>query len=149
VQTILALVVVGSFAIAGADPYKHLLIWVNTPGIYGILLLQVAAAVSVVVFFHRHANSEGRWRTVVAPVLSALAMVGALVLASLHVDLLSGASTTVNTVLLATIPVVCVLGFAWGAWLRRARPEVYAGIAADSQTGKSARELDVQPEPQQ
>ncbi len=35
IQTILAAVVISICAIAGADPYKQLLIWVNTPGIFG------------------------------------------------------------------------------------------------------------------
>ncbi|MEV0702425.1 APC family permease [Saccharopolyspora sp. NPDC050389] len=130
-QTLLALVIVIGFAAVGADPYQHLLIWVNTPGVFGILLLQVAAAVSVVAFFRRTPNSEGPWRTVVAPVVSALAMIGVLVLAARHMDLMTSASTTVNAALLATIPIVCVVGLCWGAWLRRNRPEVYARIAAD------------------
>jgi amino acid transporter len=149
-QTMLALVIVGGFAIGHADPYKQLLIWVNTPGIYGILLLQVAAAASVVVFFHRNANTEGRWRTVIAPVLSAVAMVVTLVLAAIHVDLLTSASDTVNTVLVWTTPVVCVVGLGWGAWLHRARPEVYAGIAAECHQDPpvGALTVDRQPEPQ-
>ncbi|GAA4836344.1 APC family permease [Saccharopolyspora rosea] len=130
-QTVLALVIVVGFALVGADPYRHLLIWVNTPGVFGILLLQVAAAVSVITFFRRTPNTEGPWRTVIAPLVSALAMTGVLVLAARHVDLMTSASTTVNVVLLATIPLVCVVGLSWGAWLRRNRPEVYAGIAAD------------------
>ncbi|MEV0087165.1 APC family permease [Saccharopolyspora sp. NPDC050642] len=130
-QTLLALVIVVGFAIAGADPYKHLLIWVNTPGVFGILLLQVAAAVSVVAFFRRTPNTEGRWRTVVAPVLSALAMIGVLVLAAWHMDLMTASSPAVSFVLLATVPVVAVIGLCWGAWLRRNRPEVHARIATN------------------
>jgi amino acid transporter len=36
-QTVLAAVVIIICAIAGADPYQQLLIWVNTPGIFGIV----------------------------------------------------------------------------------------------------------------
>jgi len=133
-QTALALVIVAGFALAGADPYRHLLIWVNTPGIFGILLLQVAAAVSVVRFFRRTPNTEGPWRTVVAPVLSAIAMSTALVLAARHIELMTFASTKVNVVLLMTIPVTCVVGVVWARVLRRTRPEVYAGIAAECET---------------
>ena len=135
-QTVLALVVVVGFALADADPYQHLLIWVNTPGVFGILALQVAAAVSVVVFFRGTPNAEGAWRTVVAPVLAAIAMVVALVLAVQNVELITLASASVNLVLMLTIPAVCVVGLIWALVLRRTRPDVYAGIAADC--GKDA-----------
>lgn len=124
------MIVVG-FAVAHADPYAQLLIWVNTPGIFGILLLQVAAAVSVVVFFRRRSSGEGTWRTVVAPVLSAALMVVAVVLASRNISFLTGTTGLVNDVLLSTIPVTCLIGLAWARWLRRSRPEVFRAIAAD------------------
>ena len=103
----------------------------NTPGVFGILALQVAAAVSVVVFFRGTPNAEGAWRTVVAPVLAAIAMVVALVLAVQNVELITLASASVNLVLMLTIPAVCLVGLIWALVLRRTRPDVYAGIAAD------------------
>ncbi|GAB2738866.1 APC family permease [Salinifilum aidingensis] len=130
-QSALALVVVAAFAIAGADPYRQLLIWVNTPGVFGIMLLQAVTAVSVVVFFRRVSNSEGVWRTVLAPVLSAAAMAAALVLATTHVELFTEASGAVNAVLLLVLPVTCAVGVGWGLWLRRNRPASFAGIAED------------------
>src|SRR5580693_3485760 len=45
-QTVLAAIIVGGFAIAHADPYLQLLIWVNTPGVVGLVLLQVMVALS-------------------------------------------------------------------------------------------------------
>ncbi|HEY0890685.1 MAG TPA: APC family permease [Nocardioides sp.] len=130
-QTALAFVVVAGFALAQADPYGQLLIWVNTPGIFGILLLQVAAAVSVVAYFRRRSTAEGPWRTVVAPVAAALAMSAAMVLAARNVELFTAASTTVNSVLLLTIPVTCVVGLAWALWLRAQRRATYDAVAAD------------------
>jgi hypothetical protein len=91
-QTALALAIPAGFAIAHANPYLHLLIWVNTPGVFEILLLQVAAAISVLTSFRRTPYDEGAWRTVIAPVLAA---VGAVVLAAQHAELLNAASPTV------------------------------------------------------
>lgn len=130
-QTAIALAVVAGFAIADADPYFQLLIWVNTPGVFGILLLQVAAALSVVSFFRRTPNPEGPWRTTVAPLLAAFAMAVATALAIKNVQLFTNASTTVNVALLMTLPATCAIGVAWAAWLRRNRPEAYAAIAID------------------
>jgi len=130
-QTLLALVVVVGFAVAGADPYQQLLIWVNTPGIFGILLLQVLAAVSVVVHFRRHRTSEGLWRTVVAPVVAATAMSVAIVLAATNIELLTGATAGVNAVILMTLPATCVLGLVWALWLRTHRREVFDRVGGE------------------
>lgn len=135
VQTALALVIVGGFAVAKADPYTQLLIWVNTPGIFGILLLQVAAAVSVVAYFRKRSTGEGAWRTLVAPVLSAGLMVFAVVLSAKNISFLTGTTGLVNQVLLLTIPVTCLLGLAWATWLRRNRCEVFDAVASSCDTG--------------
>ncbi len=138
-QTALALVIVGGFAVAKADPYTQLLIWVNTPGIFGILLLQVAAAVSVVVYFRRRVTGEGIWRTVVAPVVSAALMIIAIVLSAKNISFLTGTTGLVNQVLLLTIPVTVVLGVAWAVWLRRNRRDVFDGVAASCETDTADR----------
>lgn len=140
VQTILALVIVVGFAVAKADPYTQLLIWVNTPGIFGMLLLQVLAALSVVVYFRRRRNDEGVWRTLVAPLVSAVLMAGAAVLAAQNISFLTGTTGTVNTVLLWTIPVTCVIGLAWALWLRANRREVFDAVASTCEQGE-AREV--------
>lgn len=129
-QTLLAALVVGGFALAQADPYTQLLIWVNTPGIIGILLLQVAAALSVIVFFRRRPTGDGRWSTVVAPAIAAVLMVAAVVLAVRHIDLLTGTTGTVNVALVLTVPVTCIVGLVWATWLRRNRPAVFDAVAA-------------------
>ena len=131
-QTVLAAVVVVAFALAGADPYTQLLIWVNTPGVLGILLLQVAAAVSVPLYFRRTPNNEGLWRTLVAPVVAVAGMLVALYLTLTHLSLLTGASDTVNRILGWSVVVVCLCGVAWAMWLRRRRAEVYDAVAADA-----------------
>ncbi|TGN65779.1 APC family permease [Nocardioides eburneiflavus] len=135
-QTMLALVIVAGFAVAKADPYSQLLIWVNTPGIFGILLLQVAAAISVVVFFRRRGTSEKVWSTVVAPIMSAVLMIVACVLAARNISFLTGTTGLVNQVLLLTIPVTCVIGFAWALWLRRNRRDVFDSVAAACETAQ-------------
>jgi amino acid transporter len=132
VQTAVAAAVVTGFAVAGADPFKQLLIWVNTPGILGILLLQVAVAVSVPLYFRRTANNEGVWRTLIAPLVAAVGMTAALYLTVTHLELLTGASSTVNETLILSVVAVCVAGAAWALWLRRNRPQTYAAVAGDA-----------------
>ncbi|MFE1686756.1 APC family permease [Streptomyces albidoflavus] len=130
-QTAVGAVVVAGFALAGADPYTQLLLWVNTPGMIGLMALQLLAAAAVLCYFRRAGHQEGVWRTVVAPV-AAIALLGAaLALVTANVELFSGAGTGTNIVLVSLVPAVFVLGVALALRLRRTRPEVYARFAAE------------------
>jgi amino acid transporter len=130
-QTALAAAVVTGFAVAGADPFAHLLIWVNTPGVLGILLLQVLAAIAVPAYFLRSSHDESVWRTRVAPLLAAAAMTGALYVTVTNLELITAASDAVNLVLMLSVVAVCAAGVVWALWLHRNSPELYAAIAAD------------------
>ncbi|MFH9657152.1 APC family permease [Streptomyces sp. NPDC017248] len=130
-QTALGAVVVLVFRAAGADPYQQLLLWVNTPGMIGLLLLQLLAAIAVLCYFRRVRHTEGRVRTVLAPALAAVLLTAAIVLVVGHIDLFTSASPTVNTVLAAVAPVVFLLGLPLAWWLRRNRPAVYAAFGTE------------------
>ncbi|PBC63997.1 amino acid transporter [Streptomyces sp. Tue6028] len=130
-QTVLGAVVVLGFWAAGADPYNQLLLWVNTPGMIGLFALQLLAAIAVPCYFRKVSHQEGVLRTVVAPVLATVLLATAIVLVVTHIDLFTGASTTVNTVLIVLSPAVFVIGLAVAGWLRRARPRVYQNFAAE------------------
>ncbi len=130
-QTALGAVVVLAFAAAGADPYQQLLLWVNTPGMLGLMLLQLLAALAVPCFFRRTPHDEGVWRTLVAPVAAFVLLAAAIVLVTANIELFTAASTTVNTVLVALVPAVFALGLLLARRLRRTRPEVYARFAAE------------------
>ncbi|MFB6878782.1 APC family permease [Streptomyces sp. NPDC056323] len=130
-QIALGAVIVIGFAAAGADPYAQLLLWVNTPGMLGLMLLQLLAAIAVPLFFRRFAHDEGRFRTVVAPVVASVLLAAAIFLVTDHVDLFSGASTGVNVVLVSLVPAVFLIGLALAYRLKRDKPEVYARFAAE------------------
>ncbi|MFJ9181268.1 APC family permease [Streptomyces sp. NPDC102360] len=124
-QTVLGTVVVLGFWAAGADPYDQLLLWVNTPGMLGLMALQLLAALAVPFFFRRITHQEGVVRTVVAPVAATLLLAVAIGLVATHVDLFTGASPLVNWILLAVAPAVFVLGLGLAWRLRRSRPATY------------------------
>ncbi|MFF7133540.1 APC family permease [Streptomyces sp. NPDC008196] len=130
-QTVLGAAVVLGFAAAGADPYGQLLLWVNTPGMLGLMTLQVLAALAVPLYFRRVHHTEGVLRTVVAPVAAAVFLIAAIVLVVAHLDLFTGASTTVNTLLAAVVPAVFLAGLALARWLRLHRPAVHERFAAE------------------
>ena len=124
-QTALAALVVGGFAVTGADPYFQLLIWVNTPGVLGVVVLLAAVAVAVPVYFRRTPHNEGPWRTIIAPLLAVLGTGGALYLMLTKITLLTNASPAANAVMVCAVPAMILVGFGVAWWLRRNRPEVY------------------------
>ncbi|MFI1311621.1 APC family permease [Streptomyces albidoflavus] len=130
-QTAVGAVVVAGFALAGADPYTQLLLWVNTPGMIGLMALQLLAAAAVLCYFRRVRHQEGVWRTVVAPVAAVLLLGAAIALVTANVELFSGAGTGTNILLVSLVPAVFALGLALALRLRRTRPEVYARFAAE------------------
>ncbi|MFK0192378.1 APC family permease [Kitasatospora sp. NPDC090308] len=131
-QSLLGLVVVAVFAAAGADPYTQLLLWVNTPGMLALVALQLLAAVAVPCWFRRRpGHGEGALRTVVAPAVAAVLLTGALWLVVDHIGLLTGASDTVNRVLILIVPAVFAAGVLYALRTRARRPGVYAAFAAE------------------
>ncbi|AWT47029.1 MULTISPECIES: APC family permease [Streptomyces] len=139
-QTVLGVAVVLAFRAAGADPYGQLLLWVNTPGMIGLLLLQLLAAIAVPCYFRRVRHQEGALRTVLAPLAATALLATAIVLVVTHIDLFTGASSTVNTVLVLVAPAVFLLGLPLAAWLRHRRPDAYAGFAAEPSGSVEAAE---------
>ncbi|MFD7992373.1 APC family permease [Streptomyces mexicanus] len=140
-QSVLALLLVTGFAVAGADPYRQLLLWLNTPGSLGLMGLQALTAVAVVRYFRRTRHEEGRWRSLVAPLAAAVLMAGAMWLVVSKIGLMTGASATTDTVLVLLVPAAFVLGVLISLRIRRTRPEVYAHFAdepAEEPTGEPA-----------
>ncbi|POX40580.1 amino acid transporter [Streptomyces sp. Ru73] len=130
-QSVLALLVVAGFALAGADPYHQLLLWMNTPGMLGLLTLQAVTAVAVPCFFRRIRHTEGRWRTLVAPTAATVLMAGAIWLVIAKIDLMTAAPFATNTALVLTVPAAFAAGVVLALRLSRSRPEVYAEFAAE------------------
>ena len=128
-QTALAAVVVAAFAMAGLDPYLQLLLWVNTPGVIGFVALQALAALAVWGFFRRRPHSESRMRTLVAPLVASVLLVGAAGLIIWNIELMTAAGPVINAVIVASVPVVFLAGTLYAVWLRWNRPADYARIA--------------------
>ncbi|MCM6774328.1 APC family permease [Nocardia sp. CDC159] len=109
-QTASAVLVVGAFAVAGADPVLHLFTWLAGLATVAILILMVLTSVAVVVFFRRTGLDRRWWHSRIAPVLG---MVGLLVVTAMVVrnfDVLVGGSWTVADILLAVVGLVFVFG---------------------------------------
>lgn len=128
IQSIVAIVVVIAFGVAALDPLTQLVILVNSPGVYGIITLQLLASIAVVIFILRNRQLTRAWYVLPAAIVSVVAMAVLLVILVITIDYLTGAGPTINAIILAVVPVVLAIGAAYAAFLRARKPEVFARI---------------------
>jgi amino acid transporter len=129
VQAAAAIVLVAAFALAGADPYLDLFLWLSSPGIVAVTLLQALCAVAIAVYFRRHpAESGSVWTTLVAPLAALVGLCWAAWLILSNFELLTGRTDWVNTLLIGVLPVVFLAGMLVVLRMRGARPERYAHL---------------------
>ncbi|MFJ4655757.1 APC family permease [Nocardia sp. NPDC088792] len=142
VQTVLAVIVIAAFAAAGADPYTRLLLWGNTPGVVGLLVLQTLTAAAAVVYFLRRNPAASTPVALAAGIAATILLGGATYLLIAHIDLLTGTSGGINALIVGVVPVSLLAGGALAVWIRRRRPDVYAhfGDSAPSTTSEETSE---------
>jgi len=133
-QTTLALVVVGVFAIAEADPVLKLFTWLTNLGALGVLLLMATTSFAVVGYFRRQPDAAvSAWSRTVAPALAGVALLVVLVLGVLNFNVLITSATDAPTdTMTIVLPVILfgagLVGLLLGAWLKSARPATFARI---------------------
>ncbi|WP_125610154.1 APC family permease [Specibacter cremeus] len=129
-QTALAAVVIIICAVLGADPYKQLLIWVNTPGIFGIVGLQGLVSVAAFIYLRRNPDAVTHRLLLPLSVASAVLLFGVVWLIAANINLLTGADALTNNILMAVAPAVFIAGLLIALRLRKARPAVFAQIGS-------------------
>jgi len=85
-------------------------------------------AVSVIVFFRRDRRGHSALRVVVAPAVAGLLLLAALALMVRNVTLLTGASNTVNIVIVSITPITALAGYLIAKRLERTKPEIYRNV---------------------
>jgi amino acid transporter len=109
-QSVIAVVVIGIFAIAGGDPYLELYAWFVGVGAVAVLALYATSAVSVVRFLRRESD-ETPWTSIVAPVLAAGGLGAAVYLAVHNFSTLTASTSDLINRLWLLVPAVAVIGF--------------------------------------
>lgn len=130
-QSLLALLVVVAFAVFGLDPYNHLVLWVNSPAVVGLMALQALTAAAVVIFFVRNKLANTSRLTIPAAVLATILLTGATLLLVRNINLITQAGPTINAILVAITPASLILGVLLAWRLRALRPDVYATVGHD------------------
>jgi amino acid transporter len=136
VQSLVALVIVLAFVMAGADPLTTLFTWLATIAAIGVMLLMFGGSLSVIGFFRRGGGtSETPWQRIWAPAIGAVAL--AIIFLVTVINLASLLGTTPGAPLTFIIPGIvlaaAVVGLIWGRMLQHSRPEVYRNIGAGEQ----------------
>jgi amino acid transporter len=119
VQTVIAAALVVPFALLGKDPVLTLFSWFSGVAVLAIMLLYFLTSVSVVVFFRRSRADTRLWNTLIAPVLGALGIAGAIWLIIENFTTLIGGDPTTALWLQLTVPVVLALGLVAARLTRR------------------------------
>jgi amino acid transporter len=134
VQSAAALLVVGAFAVAGADPVIKLFTWLGQLGALGVLVLMTITSFAVVAFFRRRPDRDaGPLRTFVAPLIAGVLMLVIAVLAVTNFNVLITSApdaplTTAAVVLPLLLLVAGVIGVIVAATIRSRDPQRYARI---------------------
>lgn len=151
-QTVIALVVVAGFAIAGDAlggaeamfgdmaflyPVLTMFTWLTNTGAAGLVLLMAIIAAAVIGFFRRDRRGLGVWTVVVAPLVSGLALlwVFIMILANFQLMLAQEQPDATTFILPGMIFVAGVAGIAWGLRLRSSKPDVYRRIGHGTEPG--------------
>jgi amino acid transporter len=133
-QSVLALVIVGVFALSGADPVLQLFTWLTNMGALGVLLLMAVTSFAVVGYFRRHPDSGlGRWASTIAPGAAGAMLLVVLVLGVVNFNvLITGAIGAPLDAMAVVLPLILfgggAAGLVVGALLKRRNPAVFASV---------------------
>nr|WP_203759673.1 APC family permease [Actinoplanes deccanensis] len=138
-QSVLAIIVLSAYALAGADPLVYVFAWLTTIGGLGVLILMWAASAAVIAFFVHKRRGENIWRAYFAPGLAFLLLT--VVLAATCIGFGELLQVSGDSPFQWLIPVcylgVALVGIVWALIMRAARPEVYAAIGRGSDSRAS------------
>lgn len=143
-QSLLAVLVIGAFAVAGAHPYTTLGISLITLGTVGIMLLLLGTSLAVWAYFARNPAGRHWWRTIIAPLLALAGLSSAIVLVVVHYADLTGTDSPVINSLPVLLLVAACAGLGRALWLRARHPDEYAAWAPEGSSQPDASHLDRQ-----
>ncbi|XVU28518.1 APC family permease [Actinoplanes sp. CA-054009] len=130
-QSVFAAVVVGVFAVSGADPYLQLMLLVNTPGAIGVVALQALTSAAVLGYFLRRRGVDGARLAIASGAVATVLLAVVLYFIVDKVELLTGAPSTTNAMLVWLVPLVLAAGVAWALIIKVKDPSAYARIGGD------------------
>ena len=89
VTSVIALIVMVWFFVAGLDPVLNLFYWTSTVAVLAITLVEILVSIAVIAFFRKNGGAN-LWQSVIAPALATLGMSLAMYLIIARFNLLAG-----------------------------------------------------------
>ena len=123
IQTVLAVVVVGLFALLGMDPVLQLFTWLTQLGTLGILGLMAITSFSVVAYFASDAMGESPVATKVLPITAGLIMTALFIYIFAKFGDLTGAAGSMGIILPSLVILAAIVGFVLASGLASRDPE--------------------------
>lgn len=129
-QAAVAIITVALFAFGGADPLLHLGTWLPIFCTLAVIVVQLLVSVAVIGYFNRvgRETSGDFWKTMVAPVLGAVAQLVVIALLLKNLTFLAGEDALVVTLIPLYVALIAVGGFLYALWLRVKAPARFAAI---------------------
>jgi amino acid transporter len=128
-QSVLALVVVLIFVVAGKDPILALFTWLTNLGTLAVIGLMATTSFAVIAFFRQNAGLEHNTiRTMIAPAIGGIALLAVLVVALANFDILIGNTGFLTWFLPSLLLVAAVAGVIAAQVVKTRSPELYAAM---------------------
>ena len=130
VQATIAIATITIFAAGGADPILHLGTWLPIYCTLAVIFVQLLVSVAVIGYFNRVGRESPAdvLKTLVAPVIGALAQAVVIYLLLRNLTFLAGAENTVVRLIPLYVAVIAAAGFLFALYLKGSRPEAYESI---------------------
>lgn len=134
-QSLLAIVVIIGFAIAGAGhelgqlfPVITLFTWLTNAAAFGLVFLLALTSIAVFVWFMRDPQDRSVWVRVVAPLIAAVGLLSVFLTILFNFDLMIEAEEGSSLIFIMPGIIIGagVIGLIWGEIIRRRRPEDFA-----------------------
>jgi amino acid transporter len=117
--------------------------WLTNTGAAALVLLMAIIAAAVIGFFRKDRRGLSLWTTVIAPVVSGLALlwVFVMILANFQLMLDQEQPDATTFILPGLIFAAGIIGIVWGLVLRSSKPEVYRRIGHGTEPGAYGTEV--------
>lgn len=157
VQTVLAVIVVTGFALAGdvfggaealdapafLYPVLTMFTWLTNTGAAGLVLLMGITAIAIFGYFRKDSRGMSPWTTMIAPILSAilLLVMFVMILSNFQLMLDQEQADATTFILPGLLIVSLIVGIIWGYVLKSSNPKVYSQIGHGTEPGAYGTEM--------